>query len=87
VLRTFDGLVVTLEGRAEGDARWISVATAVEPELAARFPAAAGQATPGAGEVRAEAERIAALTRGWEYRLPAYRFDAIFRQRDELLRR
>ena len=86
VVRCFDGLVVTLEGRAEGEARWITLAASYDAALAARFPPAAGQSAPGAEQVRAEADRISATARGWEYRLPPYRFDAIFRKRDELLR-
>lgn len=86
VVRCFDGLVVTLEGRADGEARWLTLAASFDAELAARFPPAAGQAAPGADQVRAEAERITATARGWEYRIPAYRFDAVFRKRDELLR-
>jgi hypothetical protein len=87
VVRCFDGLVVALEGRADGEARWIRLAASFDAELAARFPPAAGQAAPGGEQVRAEAERITATARGWEYRVPAYRYDAIFRRRDELLRR
>jgi hypothetical protein len=86
VVRCFDGLVVTLEGRVEGEARWITLAASVDAALAAQFPPAAGQAAPGAEQVRAEADPLGATTRGWQYRVPAYRFDAIFRKRDELLR-
>ncbi|MBS0394977.1 MAG: DUF4340 domain-containing protein [Proteobacteria bacterium] len=86
VVRTFDGLVVMLTGHADGEARWLTVAAAFDADAAAHFPPAAGQAAPGAEQVRAEADRITALTHGWEYRVPPYRFDAIFRKRDELLR-
>jgi Domain of unknown function (DUF4340) len=86
LVRCFDGLIVTLEGRTDGEARWLTLAASFDAELAARFPPAAGQAAPGADQVRAEAERITATARGWEYKLPPYRFDAIFRKRDELLR-
>ena len=87
VVRCFDGLVITLEGRAEGEARWVTLAADFDAALAARFPAPAGQPAPAADAVRAEAERLTATARGWEYKVPAYRFDAIFRKRDELLRR
>jgi len=86
VVRAFDGLVVTLEGRAEGEARWLTVTASFDAALAARFPPVAGQAAPGAEQVEREAERIAATTAGWEYRVSAYRYDAIFRKRDSLLR-
>jgi len=86
IVRCFDGLVVTLEGHLDGEARWITLAASFDAALAGRFPPAAGQAAPGAEAVRAEAERLTATAHGWEYRLPPYRFDAIFRKRDELLR-
>ena len=107
VVRCFDGLVVTLEGRADGEARWLTLAASVDPELAARFPPPAPPATPatpatpasatapatatapappGADAARAEADRLNATVQGWEYRVASYRFDAIFRKRDELLR-
>ncbi len=87
IVRCFDGLVITLDGRADGEARWIALAASVDPALAARFAPAASTAAPGAAAVGVDAERINATARGWEYRLPPYRFDAIFRKRDELLRR
>jgi uncharacterized protein DUF4340 len=91
VVRCFDGLTVTLAGRVTGEERWLNVEASFDPALAARFPPATSPATTspaaaGADEVLAEAARISSLTRGWEYRLPPYRFDAIFRARDELLR-
>ncbi len=86
VVRTFDGLVVTLEGRSEGEARWLTLDAAFDAAIAARYPPPAGHAAPGAEQVRAEAERIAATCRGWQYRIPVYRYDAIFRKRDDLLR-
>jgi hypothetical protein len=85
-LRTFDGLVVSLEGHREGEARWLTIAASVDAAQAARFPPAAGQSAPGAEAVKSEAERIAATSAGWEYRVSAYRYDAIFGKRDALLR-
>jgi hypothetical protein len=85
-VRCFDGLVVTLEGRSDGEARWITLAASYDPSLAARFPPAAGQPAAGAEAVRAEAMRLNASAHDWEYRLAPYRFDAIFRRRDEVLR-
>ena len=84
--RTFDGLVLDLEGRRIGTERWVNVSARADPSLAARFPSAADQQAPGEAQLRAEAGRITALTAGWEYGLAAYRYDALFRSRDELLR-
>ena len=86
VVRSFDGLVVTLEGWAEGERRWLAVAVRFDAAAAARFPAAAPPAA-GASPVQAEAERIARMTGGWQYRVPGYRYDAIFRKRDDVVRR
>lgn len=85
-VRTFDGLVVSLEGRRDGEARWLTLAASIDAAQAARFPPAAGQSVPGAEAVSSEAERIGATTAGWEYRVSAYRYDAIFGKRDALLR-
>jgi len=98
IVECFDGLVVTVEGRSEGDARWVTVAARYDAALAARYPAPPAPPAPGAGangappaaaaplNAAAEATRLAAQTAGWEYQVPAYRFDALFRKRDELLR-
>ena len=106
LLRSFDGLVLSFEGRGSGDERWVRLSASFDPHLAARFavkePAPAAAPSPGAAPAAAattpaattaapadggaEAARINALTHGWEYRLPRYRFDALFRPRDELLR-
>lgn len=86
VVRCFDGLVVTLEAPAAGTEHWLVVNARFDPELAARFPAAAGQQAVDAAQVKSEAARLTATTSGFEYRVPAYRFDAIFRRRDEILR-
>ena len=84
--RTFDGLVLDFEGRGAGAERWITVSATADPSLATRFRPAADQRAAGAAQPGAEAGRITALTAGWEYRLAPYRYDALFRSRDELLR-
>ena len=84
--RTFDGLELEFEGRSAGTERWICMHAKADPALAARFPPAAGAPAFDAAQLRAEAARITALTAGWEYRLAAFRYDALFRSRDELLR-
>lgn len=86
VYRTFDGLVLTFTGRVVGDDHWLGVDAAFDPALAARFPPAAGDRAPGAEQVRADAQRIADTARGWLYRVPRYRYETIFRPRDELVR-
>jgi hypothetical protein len=83
---TFDGLVVTVVGRADADARWLRFEVGYDPVLAARFPPGAGDDAPGGEQVRAEADRLAATTRGWWYRVGADRYDRTFRAIDSLLR-
>jgi hypothetical protein len=83
---TFDGLVVTVVGREDADARWLRFEVAYDPALAARFPPGAGDDAPGGEQVRAEADRLAATTRGWWYRVGADRYDRTFRAIDTLLR-
>jgi hypothetical protein len=52
--RTFDGLVVRVEGEKRGDAAWVSFAASVDPEQAAAAKAAAAP-TPPAKDAAAEA--------------------------------
>ena len=71
-------------------ARFAPTARAQAPAGSPQPPAASAQAPPAGaptpGEVQAEAARLAARTAGWEYRLAPFRYDALFRPRDELLR-
>lgn len=85
-LRTFDGLVVTMRGYADGERRWLELDARFDRELAARFPPAAadGAPAPGAEQVAAEAERLATTARGWRYEIPAWKFDTLFRPRAEI---
>ena len=87
VVKSFDGLVVTLEGWAEGEQRWITIATRIDAAAAPRSPAAAA-VPPAAGVLRGQEEalRIERTTHGWQYRVPGYRYDSIFRKRDDVLR-
>lgn len=84
--RTFDGLVVTVVGRVEADARWLRFDVAYDPAQTARFPPGAGDDAPGGEQVRAEADRLGATTGGWWYRVSPDRYDRTFRAIDTLLR-
>lgn len=86
VVRTYDGLVVTLTAPAAGAEHWLDVEAKFDAALAAHFAAGAEPHAPSAEDVRKEAERIDALAAGHDYKIPAYRFDGIFRPRSELLR-
>jgi hypothetical protein len=96
--KTFDGQVITIDGRREGDKAFIIASASRDPAQAAKFapppaaPAAPAAATPGAA-VPAPApaptdqsvERIAARAQGVEFEVPVYKYDAIFKPYEELL--
>lgn len=110
VYRTFDGLVLELEGRRKDDEHYLSVHTQFDPEQAERFqvavadtPADETQDSPPddtaaesstesqlreqkLAETRAEADAIARRTQSWAYRIPSYKYDAIFKPLDSLLK-
>jgi hypothetical protein len=77
VYRTFDGLRIELRGRREAEERWVSVEAQIDAEAGAQPSDAA----------RAEAARYQELTRSFEFRLSAYRYDDLFMARDRLLKR
>ena len=85
-LRSYDGLVVSLSANATGTEHWLALEARYDAALAARFAAGAPKDAPAAAQVETEAAELNATTAGHEYRVPAYRFDAIFRPRGELLR-
>ncbi len=86
VIECFDGLIVTLTGAAAGPEHWLSVEAHLDAALAARFRATAPKDAPSAEAIAREAARLNATVAGHEYKVAAYRFDAIFRPRSELLR-
>jgi len=86
-VRCFDGLVVTLTSDAAGDAHWLDVEAHFDAALAARYAPGAPKDAPPAGQVQKEAADIQAVVAGHEYRVPAYRYDGIFRPLKELLRK
>ena len=85
-VRCSDGLVVTLSASAAGTEHWLALEARFDAALAARFAAGAPKDAPTAAEVEKQAAALNVTAAGHEYRVPAYRFDAIFRPRHELLR-
>lgn len=93
--RSFDGLELALTGHKDPTHAWVAVAaSAAAPPQAAATPkpgksgAAATAAAPAAADgVRAEAERLQARFAGWEFEIPTYRYDQIFRPLEELLQK
>lgn len=75
IYRTFDGLVVTLEGTRTGGKSWLRVQVAYDPE----------GATGKAADVRQEADSLTHRTATWAYELPAYRLDSLLRPVEDFL--
>ncbi len=86
LVRTFDGLVVEIQGLERGSERWIRILASFDPDVTARFPPGAGDQAPGPEQVRGEVARLSTNARGWEYKLATDRYDAIFLHPDDLLR-
>jgi len=98
--RTFDGQVIEISGRREGDKGFVSITTRRDPALAAKFPEPPPPPViapaPGAAPVPAApampakapdqtAEKLGARAKGVEYEIPAYKYEAIFKKQEELL--
>jgi hypothetical protein len=93
--RTFDGLVVRVEGEKRGDAAWISLAASVDAEKAAAARAGAAApaseskpATPAAPppDPAAEAARINAKVGPWRYKIATFQYDQMTRRMSDLLK-
>ena len=82
----YDGLVVTLSANAAGTEHWLTLTARFDAALAARNSKGAPPDAPAPAQVAKDAAAIAATVAGHEYRIAPYRFDAIFRPRQELLR-
>lgn len=67
--RTFDGLEVQLQGREDGDRRYIAVT-----------------AKSTATETAEQATKLSTRTQGWEFEIPKYKYDGIFKPLEELLK-
>jgi hypothetical protein len=94
--KTFDGLVVRLDGYKKDDKRYITLAPTYDATLAEQFrvKTAADEQTktdaptaPAAANIEEESKRIAAKVANWAYEIPEYKFDAIFRPSDEMLKK
>jgi hypothetical protein len=102
--RTFDGLLVDLDGYRDGEAAWIRVTAGVDPETARRFappPAPAGQAKPPEAatakdapangteaktpDPAAEAAAINSRLGAYDFQIPVYPYDQLYRQLKDLL--
>ena len=71
---TFDGLALDVTGRKDGSRTLISVAAS-----------SADKSTQS--QAQAQAQALLARTQGWEFEIPAYKYDAIFRPLEDLLQK
>jgi Domain of unknown function (DUF4340) len=85
--KTFDGLVVELEGWKQGERRYIALKASFDAAQAKRFLPAAKKdgSKPAKQDVGAEASKLAARTGGWAYEIPPYRYDNLFKPLAALL--
>jgi hypothetical protein len=70
IFRTFDGLELQIEGRVEGERRFISIV----PQSSAK-------------ETTEEAQRLDARLKGWQFEIPNYKYDALFKPLEDLLKK
>jgi len=90
--RTFDGLVVRVNGVKSSDASWITLEASVDAAQAAASPPptapadGAAAAAPPAADPNAEAARINAKVGGWRYKIAGYQYDQMTRRMSELLK-
>jgi hypothetical protein len=101
--KSFDGLVVELEGWVENNVHWFALKPSVDADLARKFfvpsaPPAAGEskdkadAKPATADTviastKKEADDLAAKTTNWVFQVPDYKYDAIFKPLDQLLKK
>jgi hypothetical protein len=90
--KTFDGLVIDIHGYKKDAQRYITLTPTYDAALAEKFhikTATDDKAKPEAAapNVEEEAKAAAAKVANWAYRIPDYKYDAIFRPMDELLKK
>jgi Domain of unknown function (DUF4340) len=95
--RTFDGLVLHVEGYKKDDKRFITLSPTFDATLAEQFraktaaddkPKPDSPLPPSAATgVEDETKKAAAKVANWAYEIPEYKFDAIFRPLDEMLKK
>lgn len=97
--RLFDGMILEIAGRKEGEQHWITLAARFDESQRQRFavaadakketataPASLPAPEPTAEETRAQAQVLATRFAGWAFEIPGYQYDALFRPLTELLK-
>ena len=86
--RTFDGQVIEFAGRRDGDKAYVTVAARREPaaEAAVKPAEPATPQEPAKPRPAAQTvERLAPRAAGVEYEIPLYKYEGIFKPREDLL--
>lgn len=90
-IRTFDGWVVGIEGLIEGDQHWIRLTSRYDEALAKTFAPPAGAAASKDAkpqpDVRKDSAGLASRAAGWEFEVPKYKYDALFKPLDEIVKK
>jgi hypothetical protein len=91
-IRTFDGWVIGVEGRVDGEQHWIRLTSRFDQALAKQFPPAppAPSGAPAAKpqpDVSKDAQALAEKSAAWEYEVPKYKYDALFKPLDEIAKK
>ena len=99
--KTFDGLIVDLEGFKQNDKHYVTLSASYDAVLAEQFKVkpeedakAKAEATKTEepvsateNDVASEAQKTSAKVANWAYEIPSYKYDAIFRPLDDLLKK
>lgn len=100
-VKTFDGLVVDFDGYAKDGKHYVAVKAAYDAALAERFHVATKAPDPAAGTKEEAAPATAAPTesveasakstndrlQGWVFEIPDYKYEAIFKPVDSLIKK
>lgn len=91
VFRTFDGLVVNLQGWLKDDKHYVAITTAYDSGLAKQFRVEAAPATEGKAKPEDKVEETVARTNaranGYVYEIADYKYESIFKPAAALVRK
>ncbi|WP_116808607.1 DUF4340 domain-containing protein [Steroidobacter cummioxidans] len=100
-IRTFDGLVTEASGWTKDDKHYVALKTSYDAALADKFKVATADTEkkdansegappadpPASRNVAEESTKANAQLNGWVYEIPAYKYEAIFKPMDELIKK
>jgi hypothetical protein len=91
-IRTFDGWVISVDGRTDGDKHWIRLASRYDEALAKAFPAPPPDPKAPAdrqshADVPKDAQALQARVAPWAFEVPKYKYDAFFKPLVEIIKK